>query len=67
MPRPPGRANLYVMSKAVGLEIHSRGIRAIEVGRHAARSFKILRYYARRSAPARCGGAPDPDELAGRR
>ncbi|MEE8104723.1 MAG: pilus assembly protein PilM [Planctomycetota bacterium] len=48
------------MSKAVGLEIHSRGIRAIEVAGRG-RSLKIVRYADVPLHPR--GGAPDPDEL----
>jgi len=48
------------MPKSVGLDIHARGVRAVEVtGR--AKSFKVTRYIERDLTPR--GTAPDPDEL----
>jgi len=48
------------MSKSVGLDIHERGVRAVEVtGR--GKSFRIGRYMERTVTPR--GGAPDPEEL----
>jgi len=48
------------MARSVGLDIHPRGVRAVEVtgGR---KSFRISRYMERSLTPR--GGAPDPDEL----
>jgi len=48
------------MSKAVGLEIHSRGIRVIELSGRG-KGLKITRYADVPLQPR--GGAPDPDEL----
>jgi len=49
------------MSKSVGLEIHARGVRAVEVT-GKGKSFRILRYIERAVTPR--GGQPDPEELA---
>ena len=49
------------MSKSVGLEIHPRGVRAVEVT-GKGKSFRILRYIERAVTPR--GGQPDPEELA---
>ncbi|MHC4133700.1 MAG: pilus assembly protein PilM [Planctomycetota bacterium] len=48
------------MARSVGLDIHPRGVRAVEVtgGR---KSFRIARYTERSLTPR--GGAPDPEEL----
>ena len=48
------------MARSVGLDIHPRGVRAVEVtgGR---KSFRIARYMERSLTPR--GGAPDPEEL----
>jgi type IV pilus assembly protein PilM len=48
------------MGKSVGLDIHPRGVRAVELtgGR---KSFRINRYMERSLTPR--GGAPDPEEL----
>ncbi len=48
------------MSKSVGLEIHARGVRAVElVG--SGKKIKVQRYVER--AVAQRGGQPDPEEL----
>ena len=48
------------MAKSVGLDIHARGVRAVEVtGR--GKSFRIARYMERSVTPR--GGEPDPEEL----
>ncbi|MHC5030310.1 MAG: pilus assembly protein PilM [Planctomycetota bacterium] len=48
------------MAKSVGLDIHPRGVRAVEVtgGR---KNFRITRYMERSLTPR--GGTPDPEEL----
>ncbi|MHC4958974.1 MAG: pilus assembly protein PilM [Planctomycetota bacterium] len=48
------------MSKSVGLEIHARGVRAVEVS-GKGKAFRVLRYLERPVTPR--GGAPDPEEL----
>jgi len=48
------------MAKSVGLEIHARGVRAVEISGRG-RSFRITRYLDRPVHPR--GGAPDPEEL----
>jgi len=48
------------MSKAVGLEIHARGVRAVEIAGRG-KSFRVLRYIET-SVPS-LGGAPDPEGL----
>ncbi|HEX5137595.1 MAG TPA: pilus assembly protein PilM [Planctomycetota bacterium] len=48
------------MAKAVGLEIHERGVRAVEVT-GSGKNFKIGRYTEREVTPR--GGVPDPEEL----
>ena len=48
------------MGKAVGLEIHARGVRAVEVSGRGAKS-RITRYLERDLTPR--GGQPDPEEL----
>ena len=48
------------MSKSVGLDIHERGVRAIELVSRG-KTYKVTRY-ADYPLTAR-GGAPDPDEL----
>jgi type IV pilus assembly protein PilM len=48
------------MARSVGLDIHERGVRAVEVtGR--GKSFRVARYLERSVTPR--GGAPDPEEL----
>jgi type IV pilus assembly protein PilM len=48
------------MARSVGLDIHARGVRAVEVtgGR---KNFRVARYMERSLTPR--GGAPDPEEL----
>jgi type IV pilus assembly protein PilM len=48
------------MAMSVGLEIHERGIRVLEVTR-SGRKLKVGRYMERAVTPR--GGAPDPEEL----
>ena len=48
------------MSKSVGLDIHERGVRAVEVTGHA-KKLRVSRYLERAVTPR--GGAPDPEEL----
>jgi len=48
------------MAKAVGLEIHERGVRAVEVT-GSGKNLKVGRYTERDVTPR--GGAPDPEEL----
>jgi type IV pilus assembly protein PilM len=48
------------MSKSVGLEIHARGVRAVEL-RGRGRKFRVVKYMERPLTPR--GGAPDPAEL----
>jgi len=48
------------MAKSVGLDIHERGVRAVEVIGHG-KKFKVGRYLERAVTPR--GGAPDPEEL----
>lgn len=48
------------MARSVGLDIHERGVRAVEVlGR--GKKFRVTRYLERAVTPR--GGAPDPEEL----
>jgi type IV pilus assembly protein PilM len=49
------------MSKSVGLEIHTRGVRAVELKGRGS-SAKVQRWFRRDLTPR--GGAPDPEELA---
>ncbi|MHC4548339.1 MAG: pilus assembly protein PilM [Planctomycetota bacterium] len=48
------------MGKSVGLDIHARGVRAVEVTRRG-KGFRVNRYVERSLTPR--GGAPDPEEL----
>lgn len=48
------------MAKSVGLDIHERGVRAVEVTGHR-KKFRVSRYIERAVTPR--GGAPDPEEL----
>lgn len=48
------------MAKSVGLDIHERGVRAVEVTGQR-KKFRVGRYMERTVTPR--GGAPDPEEL----
>ncbi len=48
------------MGKSVGLDIHERGVRAVEVT-GSGKKFRVGRYMEREVTPR--GGAPDPEEM----
>ena len=48
------------MAKSVGLDIHPRGVRAVEIA-GSGKNFRVLRYMEREVTPR--GGALDADEL----
>jgi type IV pilus assembly protein PilM len=48
------------MAKSVGLDIHERGVRAVEVT-GSGKKFRVGRYMEREVTPR--GGAPDPEEM----